>query len=61
MSKVRFFADLPVSLGANMSGCMWQLLLDAFKFMTLQQGRSVHRGGAVEAYAIYNTVNVFRN
>lgn len=44
-----------------MSGCMWQLLLDAFKFMTLQQGRSVHRGGAVEAYAIYNTVNVFRN
>ena len=36
-----------VSLKTKMSGCMWQLLLDAFKFMTLQQGPSRWRCGGM--------------
>lgn len=36
-----------VSLKTKMSGCMWQLLLDAFKFMTLQQGPSRWRYGGM--------------
>ena len=50
-----------VCLRTKMSGCVWQLLLDVFKFMALQQGRSVHRGGVVEACTIYNAFNVFGN
>lgn len=61
MSKVRCFAELPGKSQKKMPGCMWQLLLDAFKFMILQQGWSVHRGGAVEACTIHNTFNVFEN
>lgn len=47
-----------VSLKTKMSGCMWQLLLDAFKFMTLQQGPSRWRCGAC---TIYNVFNAFGN
>lgn len=58
MSKVRYFAELP---GKSQNNNVWlhvAALLDAFKFMTPQQGRSVHRGGAMEACTIYNTFNV---
>lgn len=50
-----------VSLRTKTSSCLGQLLLGAFEFMTLQQGRSVHRGGAVEAGTIYNSFNAFGN
>lgn len=53
--------DCLLSLRTTMSGCTQRLLLDAFKFMTPQQGRSVRRGGAVEAGTIYNTFRVFGN
>lgn len=36
-----------VSLKTKTPGCMWQLLLDAFKFMILQQGPSRWRCGGM--------------
>lgn len=60
-SEVYILQNGLVSLRTKTSSCLGQLLLGAFEFMTLQQGRSVHRGGAVEAGTIYNTFNAFGN